>query len=108
MASTNEQQQKALQNAIGGQSLMNYGTIFDGFAEKGVPMADIQPRVNVFTFRAWLAQGRVVRKGEHGVRVCTFISIRRKDAENKDEKGYRKPHTTTVFHISQTDPVDGH
>ena len=40
---------------------------------KGIPEADIKPRENVFTFDAWRALGRSVKRGEHGVRVVTFI-----------------------------------
>ena len=62
----------------------------------------------MFTFNAWKALGRSVKKGEHGVRVVTFIEA---SARNTSETGeetvctYRKPHTTTVFHISQTEPT---
>ena len=49
-----------------------------------------------------------VRKGEHGVKVCTFVNRPGKaDPENPDAQtaGYRIPRTTTVFHISQTDAM---
>jgi hypothetical protein len=57
-----------------------------------------------------------VRRGEHGVKVTTFVACEGKheesepaSAENtepgKAKRGYRRPWTATVFHISQTDPV---
>jgi hypothetical protein len=50
-----------------------------------------------------------VKRGEHGVKVVTFIpcETRVRDAQTGEEKieGYRRPHTTTVFHISQTEPA---
>ena len=105
-----EIQAEAIERARNGQSLANYPAIFEGFTAKGIAEADIKPRENVFTFNAWRALGRTVRRGEHGVKVVTFISCGGKvevDAASGDETvsaTYRKPHITTVFHVSQTDP----
>jgi antirestriction protein ArdC len=103
-----EIQAEALQNATQSQSLMNYPAIFQGFMAKGINEADIKPRENIFTFNAWKALGRSVRKGEHGVKVITWISVDGKVAVDSagnetTTEGYRKPHTTTVFHVSQTE-----
>ena len=88
-------------------SLSNYPTIYQGFIEKGIPEDQIQPRVNVFTYDAWRALGRHVRKGEHGVRVVTFIECSKtvRDTATGEEKKetFRRPWTTTVFHVSQTE-----
>jgi antirestriction protein ArdC len=77
---------------------------------KGIAEVDIRPRQNVFTFQAWRALGRSVKRGEHGVKVLTYITLGGK--VDVDEAGtetvtrtYRRPHTTTVFHISQTEPT---
>jgi hypothetical protein len=43
---------------------MNYGAIFQGFMEKGIPESEILPRENVFTYHAWRALGRQVRRGQ--------------------------------------------
>src|SRR6266853_1341187 len=102
-----EMQAEALDNARNGQSVMNYAAIFEGFMAKGIAETDIKPRENVFTFHAWKALGRSVKKGEHGVKVVTFIecSGSERDPASGEEKAvsYRRPHTTTVFHISQTE-----
>jgi hypothetical protein len=104
-----EVQAEALANARAGQSVMNYAAIFEGFMAKGIAETDIKPRENVFTFHAWKALGRSVKKSEHGVRVVTFIACEKtvRDPSTGEEKtdGYRRPHTTTVFHISQTEPT---
>ena len=92
-------QAEALFRAENSNSVSNYPAIFEGFEEKGI--ADIQPRVNIFTYHAWRAKGRQVRKGEHGVKVVTWITSTDKDTGK--EKKY--PKKTTVFHISQTDPI---
>jgi hypothetical protein len=101
--------EEALTRAISGQSFSNFPAIFQGFAAKGIAESDIKPRENVFTFDAWKALGRVVRRGEHGVKVVTFIDCPSKetDLDTGERKLIRRPWTTTVFHISQTEPLKG-
>lgn len=74
---------------------------------KGIPESDIKPRENVFTFNAWKALGRHVRKGEHGVAVVTFIECTKEDKETGEKKAFRRPWATTVFHVSQTEANGG-
>jgi len=70
-------------------------------------MDDVKPRENVFTFNAWKALGRSVKKGEHGVKVVVFVEmsgeVRDPSTGETERKGFRAPRTTTVFHISQTE-----
>lgn len=101
----NAMQQEALDHARQSDSTANYAAIFQGFAAKGIE--DIQPRVNVFTFHAWKALGRQVRNGEHGIKVCTWIPMTKKDDSGEAQPIGRKPKMTTVFHVSQTDPIAG-
>lgn len=103
--SKTEIQTAALRNAVENDSVANYGAIFDGFVEKGVDLDDIKPRINVFTYNAWQALGRQVRRGEKGVRVVTVIRTKKKQ-ENGEEESRNIKKMTTVFHISQTDPVE--
>jgi hypothetical protein len=72
---------EALSRATSGMSISNYPTIYGGFIQKGIPESEIKPRENVFTYNAWKALGRQVRRGEHGVKVLTFIDCQRKDEE---------------------------
>jgi len=104
-----ERAAEALDNARNGQSLANYPAIFEGFMEKGIPEADIQPRENVFTFNAWKALGRTVKRGEHGVRVNTWVPIpeKRDDDDTVVRPAGKRPKVTTVFHVSQTKPLNG-
>ncbi len=102
-----EIQQQALAKAVQGDSVANYEDIFNGFTAMGIDKADIEPRVNVFTFNAWKALGRVVKKGQHGVRIVTVIPCAKKDRETGDEVAVNKVKRTTVFHISQTEAIDG-
>jgi hypothetical protein len=115
--SREEIQQEALTRAASGQSFTNWPAIVEGFLAKGIPASDIRPRENVFTYHAWRALGRQVRRGEHGVKVVTFVSVAGKqdkdgvatndiDGTDKAKRGAsRRPWTATVFHVSQTDPV---
>jgi antirestriction factor ArdC-like protein len=104
-----QSQVESFKRAVCGQSLSNFPAIFQGFAAKGIPESEIKPRENVFTFDAWKALGRYVRKGEHGVKVVTFIETlsRETDPETGERKLIRRPWTTTVFHVSQTEALKG-
>ena len=100
--------EQALTRATQSQALTNYPAIFDGFTKMGIPEQDIRPRENVFTYHAWRALGRQVRKGEHGVQVLTWVPMR-SNAAVTDDNPYgtigRRPKSSTVFHVSQTDKI---
>lgn len=105
---TNQQRQEALTRATTSQAMTNLPTIYAEFMDRGIPEADIIPRVNIFTYAAWQALGRQVRKGEHGVRILTYISKPgQRDADHPETvtPGYKFPRGVTVFHISQTDAI---
>ena len=60
----------------------------------------------MLTFNAWKALGRQVRRGEHGVRITTWADMTKIDsAAGAPPQSFRRPKTTTVFHVSQTDAV---
>jgi hypothetical protein len=99
MHNATELQQEALSRATQGDSMVNYAAIYSGFAAKGIAECDISPRVNVLTFHAWRAKGRSVKKGEHGVKVTTWIPVKDKDT---GEVTGKRPKTAVVFHVSQT------
>jgi hypothetical protein len=108
-----EIQAEALHRATTNQSLTNYPVILQGFAAMGIPMEDIKPRENVFTYQAWRALGRYVKKGSHGVHVAAVIVRETKpdaDFETEGEQEaptYKKILTgTVVFHISQTEKAN--
>ena len=101
-----QMQEQALMNAVGQDSTANYKAIIEGFAARGIPVEQIVPRENVFTFNAWKALGRVVRKGEHGVQIVTVIPCTKKlDEEGQVKVPTKKVKRTTVFHITQTDAL---
>ena len=57
-------------------------------------VSDILPRENVFTYHAWRALGRQVRRGEHGVKVTTWIPTERKELDEKT--GYERVTTGRI------------
>jgi hypothetical protein len=99
---------ESLSRAVNGITMSNYPDIFRGFMACGIPEADIRPRENVFTYHAWRALGRQVRKGEHGVKVHTWIDATKETTADgvTKEQAYRFCRTVTVFHVSQTDPIE--
>jgi len=58
-----------------------------------------------FTYRRWKAQGYQVRRGEHGVRLTTFVEKVVTDDETGEEKITKRPWKTTVFCRCQVDPI---
>ena len=106
-SSREQEREEALTRAVSGQTMSNYPAIFQGFIAKGIPESEIRPRENVFTFDAWKALGRYVRKGEHGVKVMTFIECSKENKETGEKDSFRRPWTTTVFHVSQTEAMNG-
>ena len=97
---------EALNRARGSLSVANFPAIFQGFADKGIAEDDIEPRVNVLTFQAWKALGRTVKKGEHGVRVVTWLAHEKKNDDGEVTGTYRRPKAATVFHVSQTKTLE--
>ena len=90
---------QALKRAQESDSVANYQVIIAAFQARGIPADDIQPRVNVFTFNAWKALGRYVKKGEKGIKITSM-------REEKDSNGAvtkRYPSVAYVFHRSQTE-----
>lgn len=98
-----EIQREALTRAVTGPSLANFPAIFAGFMAKGIPEDQIQPRLNVFSFNAWKALGRFVKRGEHGVRIATVLHKTRRNKATGEDESYSVPWSVVVFHISQTE-----
>ena len=97
---------EALTRARNGTPCANDVQVIMEFAARGVPVDDIKPRLNVYTYNGWKALGKQVRRGEKSVRIVTWIPI----AEKRDgagkiiRKAGRRPKTACVFHESQVDP----
>lgn len=100
---------ESLQRALRSQALTNLPTIYQEFMARGIAEADILPRENVFTFNAWRALGRTVKRGEHGVRIITWIVTPEKKNDDGSVKyaAGKRPKTAVVFHVSQTESLTG-
>ncbi len=81
-------------------SMANAMILSSAAAQRG---CSCEPYKDWFTFRRWLAQGYVVRKGEHGVKISTYI-----ETEHENDDGTittsRRPWTSTVFCRCQVEP----
>jgi hypothetical protein len=87
---------EALIRAREGKSHYNDSKIISYFTAKGIAPADIKPRENCLTFKAWNALGKVVKKGEHGAKCLVF---------SKDNAGKTRVFVTVVFHESQVEQL---
>ena len=106
MATKNALQQQALDRAKNGISLRNDVAVIQAFAQRGITA---RPRVDTFTYAAWKALDRQVRRGEHGVKITTWIPIDAKtdaSGEVTCPAGVR-PKIASVFHVSPTDTIRG-
>src|SRR5436190_24232583 len=100
---------ESLQRATSGLSFLNYETIIREFLARGIPADQIIPRENVLPFQAWKAPGRHVRRGEHGVRILTWIpsgsmvsDVDQLTGAPSKQQRYR-PASQVLFHVSQPD-----
>jgi len=93
-------QMAALERAQDGRECANDLLIIAAYAARGI---DAHPRVDVFTFAAWKALHRHVRKNEHGVHVATYAHREEVKSDGTIEE-HSFPTSAVVFHLSQTDP----
>ena len=104
---TLERNSESLDRALNSRAASNYGAILIGFAAKGLLEGDIEPRVNVFTYNAWQALGRQVKRGEKGVKIQTWIKGQKENKTSGATDYFSYPKMTTVLHITQTDKMEG-
>jgi hypothetical protein len=90
-------QLESLHRAQTGTPNTNDQLVIQEFAARGIAAS---PRVDVFTYAAWLALGRQVRRGERSVCVTTWVPIQTKETPPRQRMIPRRAY---VFHISQTD-----
>ncbi len=63
--------------------------------------------VDIFTFRRWRAQGFVVRKGEKGTTVTTWVPIRAKTEGEDGANVRRRPKRAVLFCRHQVHSIAG-
>lgn len=90
---------QALDRAEHGKVCANDLLIIAAYAARGI---DAHPRVDVFTFAAWQALHRHVKKGEHGVKIAAYAETEKEKDDGTTER-HSYPTTAHVFHVSQTE-----
>ena len=86
--------------AFNGYSIANAAHVLGALAERG---CTCQPYADVFTFGRWIAQGRAVRKGEHGIKLPVIIHGEKVDQESGERSGFTMRRTSAVFCRCQTE-----
>lgn len=103
MTATAEQQAEALNRAANGQPCANDVAVVEHYSAAGI---NATPRVDVFTYNAWRALGRQVRKGEKGCKLLTWIPCKgKKPNPDAEAPRFMRKKVTAVFHVSQTDAI---
>ena len=64
-----------------------------------------QAYVDWFTYRRWKAQGFQVQKGQHGIKLTTYIPVYKAEDGEKVKSGVR-PKATTVFCRCQVKAIE--
>jgi len=66
-----------------------------------------QPYVDWFTYKRWRAQGFQVQKGEHGIKLTTYIPKFKTDPDTGEKvPDGTRPWYTTVFCRCQVKPIE--
>ena len=73
-------------------------------AQLACPAASCEAYRDIFTRRRWRAQGYLVRKGEQGTAITTWILAPTRD--EGDEKPVRRPKRVFVFCRHQVERAD--
>lgn len=83
-----------------GRSLMHEVILAEAAHERG---CSCEAYEDWFTYRRWQAIGMQVQKGERGVKLTTYKTIK-KEEDGKD-KSFSVPTSTTVFCRCQVKPI---
>lgn len=85
-----------------GYSVGNALTVKVALEERG---CSCEPYADVFTFNRWRAQGRTVRKGEHGIKLPIIVRGEKVDADTGERSGFSMRRASFVFCRCQTDKL---
>jgi hypothetical protein len=75
-------------------------------AQMACPEGTCEAYSDIFTFRRWRAQGFVVRKGEKGTTVTTWIPQTPK-TDNEEQNTKRRPKRAVLFCRHQVERLTG-
>jgi hypothetical protein len=75
-------------------------------AQMACPAGSCEAYRDIYTFRRWRAQGYVVRKGEQGTTVTTWVPIKKRDADSGEEQDVkRRPKRAVLFCRHQVERI---
>lgn len=74
-------------------------------AQMACPEGSCEAYSDIFTFRRWRAQGLVVRKGEHGTTVTTWIPVTKTNAKGEEQVARRRPNRAVLFCRHQVERI---
>lgn len=66
-------------------------------AQLACPTGECEAYKDIFTFRRWKQQGWLVRKGEKGTRITTWILITKTDDNGTKKVTGKRPRVAVVF-----------
>lgn len=106
---------RSLLTSDGWQQWVRVRTMFRQYSPTNTWLIAMQKpdATRVAGFRAWLKLNRCVRKGERGIRIWAPMTVKLRDAHGNvlkdDESGHELTRTrfrlTSVFDVSQTEPL---
>ena len=80
--------------SFNGYSMTNAMILTGAAAKRG---CQCKPYQDWFTYKRWQAQGCQVKRGEHGVKLSTFVTMTKTDDDGNKEIIGRRPWTSVVF-----------
>lgn len=102
---TGDKYAEALRRASNPQSAQNIARVYEAAKAKGLD--SVTPGLDVLTFAAWKAKGRVVCKGEKALCTVTTLFDRMvTDKTTGQPKTIKMVHEAAVFHITQTKALE--
>lgn len=88
-----------------GERVSSIVRVTQALAELARPGCTCEPYLDVFTFNRWRAQGRTVRRGEHGIKLPVIVSGQKTDDRTGETETFRMRRTSAVFCRCQTDAL---
>ena len=91
-----------------GERVSSIVRVSQALAERARPGCTCEPYADVYTFARWRAQGRTVRKGEHGIALPVVIErtyVGNDETGEETERTGRMLRRSYVFCRCQTDTL---
>lgn len=80
--------------SFNGRSMTNAMILAGAASKRG---CQCKAYVDWFTYKRWQGQGYQVKRGEHGVRLSTFVTMTKTDEDGNKQIIGKRPWTSVVF-----------